>query len=74
MDAKALHRVLLERLETIGIQSNHIPTFIKDIFNSFFINPHATFLQVNERLQFLGWNDVELDYHTFMLAKESFQG
>ena len=74
MDTNGIQKILLNRLKTIGIEPNHIPTLIKDIFNTFFINPHATFFQVKERLHFLGWNDVELDYHTFSLARESYQG
>ncbi len=33
-------------------------------------NPNMNFSQVNERLHYIGWNDIELDYHTFQLAKE----
>ncbi len=29
--------------------------------------------QVNNRLHSLGWNDIDLDYHTFQLAKECFE-
>ncbi len=74
MDTNIIHKALLNRLETIGIKPNHIPMLIKDISNSFFINPNATVLQINKWLHFLVWNDVELDYHTFSLARESFQG
>jgi len=27
-------------------------------------------LQAINRLRYLGWNDFELDYHTYQLAKE----
>ena len=74
MKKNIIHKALLNRLETIGIKPNNIPMLIKDISNSFFINPNATVFQVNEWLHFLGWNDVELDDHTFSLARESFQG
>ena len=30
-------------------------------------------LQINKRLQFLGWNDFELDYHTLQLAIACFE-
>ncbi len=38
----------------------------------FYINPNMSLSQVNERLHFLGWNDIELDYHTHQLAIECF--
>ncbi len=43
---------------------------MKDLANSFWLNPDMNFSQVNERLHYIGWNDIELDYHTFQLAKE----
>lgn len=61
---------LLQRLEEIGIEQNLIPGFMKDIANSLFTNSDMNYSQVNERLHSLGWNDVELDYHTFQLARE----
>ncbi len=62
---------LLQRLQEIGIEPNLIPGFMKDIANSLFLNPDMNYSQVNERLHYLGWNDVELDYHTYQLARES---
>jgi hypothetical protein len=60
----------LQRLEKIGIEPNLIPGFMKDIANSFSLSPDMNFSQVNERLHYLGWDDVELDYHTYQLARE----
>lgn len=62
---------LLQRLQEIGIEPNLIPGFMKDIANSLFLNPDMNYSQVNERLKYLGWDDVDLDYHTYQLAKES---
>jgi hypothetical protein len=61
---------LLQRLQEMGIESNQIPGFMKDLANSLAPNPDMNFSQVNERLKYLGWNDVKLDYHTFQLAIE----
>jgi len=36
----------------------------------FYLNPNMSLSQVNERLHYLGWNDIELDYHTYQLAIE----
>ncbi len=30
-------------------------------------------LQANEKLQFLGWDDIEVDYHTMQLAIACFE-
>ncbi len=61
---------LLRRLAETGTEPNLIPGFMKDLANSLFLNPNMNFTQVNERLHYIGWNDIELDYHTFQLAKE----
>jgi hypothetical protein len=29
--------------------------------------------QANKRLKYLGWNDIEIDYHTFQLAMNSLE-
>jgi hypothetical protein len=36
-------------------------------------NPNINSLQVNEQLQFLGWDDIEVDYHTIQLAIACFE-
>lgn len=43
---------------------------MKDLANSFFLDSDMNFLQATKRLHYLGWDDIELDYHTFQLAKE----
>jgi len=73
MKSAEIDQILSSRLEAMGIASNHIPRFMKDILNSFFINPQANVLQINDRLRFLGWDEAELDYYTFSLAKESLE-
>ena len=65
-----IEQILLDRLKTIGIEPNLIPGFIKDLANSFFLKPDMNLMQVNERLNYLGWEGIELDYHTYQLAKE----
>ena len=42
-------------------------------YYSFQIDPYVSLSDVNERLHFLGWEDVELDYHTLQLAIASFE-
>ncbi len=61
---------LLQRLQEMGIESNQIPGFMKDLANSLFLDSATTYSQVNKRLHSLGWNEIELDYRTFELARE----
>ena len=62
--------ILLNRLEKIGIEQKLIPAFMKDLANSLLLDPNMHFSQANKQLQYIGWYDIELDYHTFQLAKE----
>ena len=65
-----IKQVFLQRLKKIGIEPNLTSGFMKALSGFFFLNPDMSLLQVNERLHYLGWNDIELDYHTYQLAIE----
>ena len=56
-----------------GVETALIPGFIRSLANAFLINPAMTHIQVNKRLKYLGWNDIEIDYHTFQLALSSLE-
>ena len=71
--AKIIKETLINELKGKGINNEIIPRFIKDIVYSFQIDPFVSLSDVNERLHFLGWEDVELDYHTLQLAIASFE-
>jgi len=47
--------------------------FIRDLANTILPNPHMNLLEVNKRLYSLGWDSVELDYHTLQLAIACFE-
>ena len=68
-----IEQILIHELERKGIENRIIPRFIKDLCNSFLTDPSISLLEVNERLHFLGWEDVDLDYHTLQLAIASFE-
>jgi len=68
-----LKKILINRLENKGIGLSIIPCFIKDLANSFLINPNMNYFQVNKRLHYLGWDDFDLDYHTLQLAIACFE-
>lgn len=63
-----IKNLLIEKLEKKGIEQNIIPRFIKDLLNSEFNDPAISLYQVNNHLHLLGWEDVQLDYHTSQLA------
>ena len=52
---------------------NMISSYIRSMKICFVNNPNMNPLQVNEQLQFLGWNDIEVDYHTIQLAIACFE-
>ncbi|MBW1775480.1 MAG: hypothetical protein JRJ82_21775 [Deltaproteobacteria bacterium] len=68
-----IEETLINELKRKGIDNNIIPRFIKDMAYSFQIDPSVSLSDVNDRLHFLGWEEVELDYHTLQLAIASFE-
>ncbi len=68
-----LDKTLINELKEKGIEGKIIPRFIKDIAYSFQIDPTVSLSDVNDRLHLLGWEDVDLDYHTLQLAIASFE-
>ncbi len=61
--------MLIQRLESRGMEHTIIPGFMRSLACSILFNPQMNLVQVNEKLNYLGWNDFELDYHTLQLAK-----
>ena len=66
---KKLVRKLIEN----GVEYTMIPGFIRSLANAFLINPDMSHGQAKQRLKYLGWDDVELDYHTLQLAITSLE-
>ena len=62
-----LSEVLIQRLEEMGFAPEMIPGFVRDVANTISENGHTELDVVNKRLWMLGWNPIELDYHTFQL-------
>ncbi len=63
-----LERILIKRLEDKGIDKNVIPGFFRTLACSCHDNPDFSLSQINHRLEYLGWNNVELDYYTYQLV------
>lgn len=65
--------LLFARLKQSGVPPGLIPGFLRSLANAFLINPRMTHTQATRRLKYLGWNDIEIDYHTLQLARSSFE-
>jgi len=68
-----IEKTLINELKGKGVGNSVIPRFIKDLAYSFQTDLSVSLSEVNDRLHFLGWEDVELDYHTLQLAIASFE-
>ena len=66
-------QLLVDRLEAKGIEKITIPSFIRSMRICFAIDPKINHLKANRQLQFLGWNDIEVDYHTLQIAIACFE-
>jgi len=62
--------LLIQELKKKGVQPSQIPGFIRAIENTFLDNPFVSLIQANSHLQSLGWDDIQLDHPTFLLAQE----
>ena len=68
-----IKKVLIQKLVKKGLSQNMIPGFLRSLFNYFSADPQMDLLQINQKLQYIGWEEIQLDYHTFQLAKSCFE-
>ena len=66
-------KVLIRRLRKKGMGKSEIPGFVWALKSCLLDKPDMNYLQVNKRLQYLGWKDFVLDYHTMQLAIACFE-
>lgn len=71
--ASMVDQKLVRRLMENGVEASLIPGFIRSLANACLIHPDISLFQANRRLKYLGWHDVELDYHTMQLAIDSLE-
>jgi len=50
-----------------------ISGFISVLKNCLLADPYLNHIQLSQRLQLLGWDDFELDFHTLQLAIACFE-
>jgi hypothetical protein len=66
-------QILVDRLAANGLEKDTIPSFIRSMRICFATNPKMNHLKANRQLQFLGWYDIEVDYHTLQLSIACFE-
>ncbi len=62
-----IKRQLFKRLEAVGIGSESVAGLKRDVANCLRVDPDMSLMEVNRRLSYLGWEDGQLDYHTYQL-------
>ena len=62
-----IKQLLFQRLEDAGIGSALVSGLMRDVGNCLRIDDAMSLSEVNRRLTYLGWDESQLDYHTFQL-------
>jgi hypothetical protein len=65
-----LTRILIEHLVAKGMEITSIPSFIRSVATTIAYNPSFGVEELNSHLHLLGWDDFELDCHSFYLIAE----
>ena len=61
-------KTLITRLIDKGVEIKIIPALIRDTINAIsYKNHEQNVKELNRQIQFLGWDDFELDEYTFQL-------
>ena len=71
--ATPVDKKLIHKLIESGIEAALIPGFIRSLVNACLMDPEMSHGQANERLKYLGWDNIEIDYHTLQLAINSLE-
>jgi hypothetical protein len=71
--ATLLDKKLALKLIENGVEASLIPGFLRSLANACLITPNISHYQANKRIKYLGWEHIEIDYHTFELAMTSLE-
>ena len=63
-----LKLLLIDRLKSKGMDPSLIPVFLKAIVGIIRSEPGIEAAQIGQKLHYLGWNEVEIDYHCLQIA------
>jgi hypothetical protein len=64
-----LRQLLIQRLSHKGLERNQIPGFLRSLANSIDMGQNPNFTLINKHMRNIGWDDIDLDYRTFELAR-----
>ena len=64
-----LRQLLIQRLGHKGLEKNQIPGFLRSLANSIDMGQNPNYTLINKHMRDIGWDDIDLDYHTFELAR-----
>jgi hypothetical protein len=62
-----IRKLLFQRLESVGVGADSVSGLMRDVANCLRIDGDMSLIEVNRRLRYLGWEDGQLDYHTYQL-------
>ena len=65
--------VLIQRLKEKGLPPTGMPGFIRSVMIFMADNPFLSLKEINKRLNTIGWDFFELDYHTLQLITASLE-
>ena len=63
-----LKLLLVDRLKSKGMDPALIPAYLKALAGIIASAPEIDVAQANQRLNFLGWDEVSIDYHCLQIA------
>ena len=66
-------QVLMDRLVKKGADAPHLDSLLKALSKILSQDPNIDPAAANERLCYLGWQEVQVDYHTLQLALAYFE-
>jgi hypothetical protein len=66
-------QILLDRLVKGGADPSSLSSILKALSKLLSSNPDIDPAAANERLHYLGWHEVEVDYHILQLALACFE-
>jgi len=64
-----IKQILVQRLNHKGLEKNLIPGYLRSLANSIDSGSNPNFSLINDHMRHSGWDDIDLDYHTFELAR-----
>ena len=64
---EGLHNILLQRLTEKGLSKDMLPGFIRNLTRTLYANPDISLRELNRKLDWLGWDQIEIDMYTLDL-------